>query len=99
MYLLFGEIVDETRINAEDTNGITFDSGEFIEKNHCCFVAFIEGKILQFSLKELEVMTWNEICDKRIGRLLPPFITKIQQKYSAYLQRQGLPAIPQEAIK
>lgn len=99
MYLLSGEIVDETRINANDKNSITFNSGEFIEKNHCCFVAFIKGKILQFSFKELEVRPWNEISDNRIGRLLPPFITKIQQKYSAYLQRQGLPSIPKEAIE
>lgn len=98
MYLLSGEIVDETKINTEDTNRITFESGEFIEKNYCCFVAFINGNILEFSFKELEVRSWNEISFQRIGRLLPPFITKIQQKYSAYLQRQGLPSIPKEAI-
>ena len=99
MYLLRGEILDETKINSEDTESITFDSGEFIENNHCCFIAFVNGSILQLSLKELKILPWNTIKDKRIGRLLPPFITRVQQKYSHYLQRQGLPSIPKEAIK
>lgn len=98
MYLLSGEIADETKINSEDTDRITFDSGEFIEKNHCCYIAFINGIIIQLSLKELKVLPWKTIKDKRIGRLLPPFITRIQQKYSSYIQRQGLPRIPKEAI-
>lgn len=99
MYLISGEVVDETKINAEDKNSITFDSGEFIEKKHCCYIAFVKGQILQFSLRELYIKPWNEIKDKRIGRLLPPHITRVQQKYSHYIQRQGLPSIPKEAIK
>lgn len=99
MYLLKGNVVDETTINSEDENRIQFDSGEFLEKNNNCYVAFVQGRILCFSLRELELKKWKEIKDKRKGRLLPPYITKIQQKYAAYLQRQGLPAIPIEAIK
>lgn len=100
MYLLSCEIVDEKKINADaDTEDrIVFESGEFVEKNNCCFIAFVNGNILQLSLKELTILPWNSIKEKRIGRLLPPYITKIQQKYSAYLQRQGLPRIPKEAI-
>ncbi len=100
MYLLSGKVVDETKIsNTQDTDHITFDSGEFIETNHCCYIAFINGIIIQLSLKELKILPWNSIKDKRIGRLLPPFITRVQQKYTNYLQRQGLPSIPKEAIK
>lgn len=99
MYLLEGEIVDETKINTDDKDCITFDSGEFIEKKHCCYVAFIQGKILQFNLRELSIFQWNGIKDNRIGRLLPPYITRVQQKYAHYLQRQGLPSIPKQAIK
>lgn len=98
MYLLSCKIVDETKINADIEDRIVFDSGEFIEKNNYCFIAFVKGNILQLSLKELTTLPWNDIKDKRIGRILPPYITKIQQKYSAYLQRQGLPRIPKEAI-
>ena len=98
MYLLRGEIVNEAQINAKEKNSITFDSGEFIEKKHCCYIAFVKGKILQFSLRELYIRSWNEIKDQRIGRLLPPYITRVQQKYAHYLQRQGLPSIPKQAI-
>lgn len=98
MYLLEGEIVDETKINADVKDHIIFDSGEFIEKKNCCFIAFIRGKIMQFNLRELNILKWNDIKEKRIGRLLPPYITRVQQKYAHYIQRQGLPSIPKQAI-
>lgn len=99
MYLLKGNAVDETKINTNDQDSIKFDSGEFFEKKNSCYVAFVQGNILCFSLREIELKKWKDIKNNRIGRLLPPYITKIQQKYAAYLQRQGLPSIPEEAIK
>ena len=35
---------------------------------------------------------------KRIGRILPPYITRIQQIVSAYIIREGLPAIPNDIL-
>ncbi len=98
LYLLKGTIINETNINRNQSNAIIFDSGAFIEKISSCYIAFIEGKIIEFKFKKLKIYKWNEIKDKRIGRLLYPYVTKVQQKYSFYLQRQGLPAIPKEAI-
>ena len=99
LYLLKGNIVDESRINSDVKKAIIFDSGEFIEKINLCYIAFIDGKIIELKLRDLQIKQWNDINSKRIGRLLPPYITKIQQKYSFYLQRQGLPAIPEAGIK
>ena len=99
LYLLKGSIVDETKINSKTDDEIVFSQGGFQEKVNNCFAAFIEGKILCFSLRKLAVKKWNDIKGNRCGRLLPPFITKIQQKYSSYIQRQGLPSIPDQAIK
>ena len=99
LYLLKGSVVDETKINSKTDDEIVFSQGEFQEKINKCYAAFVEGKILCFSLRKLTVKKWNDIKDCRCGRLLPPFITKIQQKYSSYIQRQGLPSIPKEAIK
>lgn len=99
MYLLKGDIVNEAKINSGDKDAILFDSGEFLEKKNCCYVAFVQGNILCFSLRDIEIMNWKDIKGKRIGRLLPPYITKIQQKYAAYLQRQGLPSVPEQAIR
>ena len=72
----------------------------FIEKSNKIFLPFIvSGKIIEFSLNEIVIMKWNSLKESRKGRLLPPYITRVQQQYSFYLQRQGLPAIPEKAIK
>lgn len=98
LFLLKGSIVDESKINSDSNDKIIFFQGEFQEKNNNCYVAFVNGKIFCFSLRKLSIKKWSEIKNNRQGRLLPPFITKIQQKYSAYIQRQGLPSIPKQAI-
>lgn len=99
LYLLKGNVLEEAKINSNTDDKIVFSQGEFQEKNNNCFVAFVDRKILCFSLRKLTIKKWNEIKTNRCGRLLPPYITKIQQKYSSYIQRQGLPRIPDEALK
>lgn len=102
LYLLKGDVIDEKKINSESEDEIKFSKGEFHEKINNCYVAFIDGKIIRFSLRKLTIKKWSGkegIKGSRCGRLLPPFITKIQQKYSSYIQRQGLPSIPEKAIE
>ncbi len=55
--------------------------------------------MVEIKFKELSQKQWKEIKDKRIGCLLPPFLTNLQMKYSAYLQRQGLPRLPVELFE
>jgi hypothetical protein len=57
-----------------------------------------DNKFIQFQLGDFSLEKYQDIRDKRIGRILPPFINKIQQKYGLYMQRQGLPRIPEEAV-
>jgi hypothetical protein len=57
-----------------------------------------EGNAIVFRFKNLEIKTWAEIKNKRIGRILPPYINRIQQRYALYLQRQGLPRTPSKAV-
>ncbi len=103
LYCIEGTVIDETMINStkeENKNKkITFDNG-FIEKTNELYLPFVDnGKILKFSLKNITTnKKWNDLKEKRLGRLLPPYITRVQQRYSFYLQRQGLPAIPEKAI-
>src|SRR3546814_19275093 len=47
-----------------------------------------------FDFKKLQIGTWEDWKTHRQGRLLPPFSTRLQQNYAAYLQRTGLPTIP-----
>jgi len=57
-----------------------------------------EGITVSFKFKTLWIKKWSEYKDKRIGRLLPPFMTRLQQRFSAYLQRPGLTRVPPEAL-
>lgn len=54
-----------------------------------------DGSTYDFRFKNFSVRKWSELKDSRVGRLLPPHIVRIQQRYSLYLQRLGLPRIPQ----
>ena len=56
------------------------------------------GKTIRFDFKKFEKKKFSEIKDNRVGRLIHPYITRIQQRYASYLQRQGLPRIPKEAV-
>ncbi|MDR0613316.1 MAG: hypothetical protein LBG45_07550 [Dysgonamonadaceae bacterium] len=58
-----------------------------------------DKKAIQFEFKLFTVEQFKDWKTYRIGTLLPPFITRLIQKYVAYMQRQGLPRIPEEAIK
>lgn len=58
----------------------------------------INDSIIEFKFKDLKIISLSDLGLPRFGRLLPPYITKIQQSYALYLQRQGLPPIPKEAI-
>jgi hypothetical protein len=57
-----------------------------------------DKKAIRFRLGKFSVKKYNELKENRIGTLLPPFITKLVQKYALYMKRQGLPRIPKEAI-
>lgn len=71
--------------------------GLFTDTEVCVTVFPIDHKTIRFELKEFSVIKFSEIKNYRIGRLLPPFITRLIQKYALYMQRQALPRIPNEA--
>jgi hypothetical protein len=57
------------------------------------------GKAIQFDFNQFTIVEFKDWKQYRIGTLLPPFITRLIQRFGTYLQRQGLPKIPKEAIK
>ena len=57
-----------------------------------------EGRSLRFDFTKFRVHKFSDLKECRIGRLLHPYLTRIQQRFGLYLQRQGLPRIPEEAI-
>ena len=60
--------------------------------------AVIDGKSILFNFKELSVVKYSEVKGKRVGRLLHPYMTRVQQRYALYVPRQALPRIPDAAV-
>jgi hypothetical protein len=74
--------------------------GLFIDKDSQFTIFPINnGNALRFEFKLFTTEKFQEWKQYRIGTLLPPFITRLVQKFVSYMQRQGLPRIPEEAIK
>lgn len=97
LYCLKGRVINEDEINTGE--GIIFNNGEFREKKTNAIVPCIDnGKIIEFLFQGFEIKKWNSLKDKRIGRLLPPYINRIQQQYALFFQRLGLPRTPEEAF-
>jgi hypothetical protein len=46
-----------------------------------------------FDFRVPAIQPWGDLKDRRIGRVLPPYITLIQQQHSAFLMNEGLPRV------
>jgi hypothetical protein len=95
LYFIKGNILSQS-----DEKEIYIEKyGNFTEREYESFVfSMINGKSYIFNFKDIITAYWKNYKDKRIGRLLPPYITRIQQRFSFYLQRQGLPRTPEIAV-
>lgn len=94
LYLLKG-----AKLATRDFSALNVERGNFSERDDEAIVfAMYDGASISFKLKDINVKKWSEIKNKRIGRLLSPFLTRVQQRYSSYLQRPGLPKIPKAAM-
>ena len=60
--------------------------------------AVVDGKSIVFNFKKLSVMKFSEVREQRVGRLLHPFLTRVQQRFALYVQRQALPRVPDAAV-
>ena len=59
----------------------------------------IEGKTVEVDFSKVCVRNMRRSERKeRIGRVMPPFLTRLQQLFSAYIVREGLPATPQSLL-
>jgi hypothetical protein len=95
LYLLEGSKLTQSQV------GRSYDAtyGVLRETDSLCIIfAMKDGVTISFAFKTLTIGTWGEWKDKRIGRLLPPFLTRLQQRYSDYFQRPGLTRIPEQAL-
>ena len=72
--------------------------GIFKEQHNLVIVGPVEGVFIRFFFRDMEIVDYENVKNQRIGRLLPPFITRVTQKYGLYIHRQGLPRIPKEIV-
>lgn len=78
---------------------MTIWRGEIIEKKTNAMVSCIADQyLLEFGFSSFKTLPKSELESesKRIGRLIPPYITRIQKSFSSYMIREGVPAIPEE---
>lgn len=75
-------------------NSIFFNRGEILEKKPEVIIACVAGeKAIKFQLDIIPV-NYNDLKTNREGRLLAPYITRVQQKCSQYIVREGVMPIP-----
>lgn len=94
VYLIRGTILEPNDIIKKFNS----QCGNFIEQSNTAIVGPVNSNFIEFRFKNIKIHDFKDIKDKRIGRIIPPFITHITQKYGLYVHRQGLPRIPSEII-
>lgn len=58
--------------------------------------ALFDGNPYYFSFGRARISSWEDAKPHRKGRLLPPFVTRVQQMHAAYLQSEGVPSVTSE---
>ena len=95
LYLLKGQKLSDNNLKKKYRK----EFGNFFEKdNEVIVFPIYDLKGFVFYFKDIINMKWGNIASHRIGRLQAPCVNKIQQKYSAYLQRQGIARTPHKAV-
>lgn len=96
LYCIEGRTMNPSELNqGYDTRG-----GYFQERvNQAIVFAAGEGRSVTFDFRKLRIDRFGARKDERIGRLLHPYMTRIQQRYALFLQRQGLPRVPPQAVQ
>ena len=94
-YLLKGSKITNAKIGER----LSPKYGNIIESDtESVIFGMTSGTTVSFQFGELLVEPSGGWMEHRIGRLLPPYLTRLQQRYSAYLQRPGLSRIPKAAL-
>ena len=93
LYCIEGTPISDKKLSGK------YNKGQFVEGISDGIVfAVIRGRSIWFAFRRLRVVTYGDLKEQRVGRLLHPYLTRIQQRYALFLQRQALPPVPREAI-
>ncbi|MXX62170.1 MAG: hypothetical protein F4112_05875 [Holophagales bacterium] len=93
LYCVVGRLMEENEVRRKYHKKY----GAFLETvNESIVFAVLEGRTLRFEFRDLRIEEFSEL--KRVGRLLHPYLTRVQQRYALFSQRQGLPRVPRAAV-
>lgn len=53
----------------------------------------LNGDPYKFTFGDARIEEWEAIKLRRVARLLPPYVTRVQQMHAAYIQSEGLPKV------
>ncbi|MGR3178441.1 MAG: hypothetical protein ACUZ8E_10335 [Candidatus Anammoxibacter sp.] len=98
LYLIEGECIGFPSSKNKLKSIFNIEGGNFKESISEAILFPIEESIIKFSFKNQINKSFRSLKSRRVGRVLPPYITRIQQRYALYLQREGIPRTPEEAI-
>jgi hypothetical protein len=100
IYLIPGTKISDTKVKEEFYKihkENKKEHGAIIPKVNEEILPFLDGKnFIRFRFKDLKIKEYSEMRDKKKCRLIPPFITHLQHRYSSFLGRYGIPKVPQE---
>ena len=90
--------VEGKRISKPKMRGL-YSNGQFLEKIFESVAFAVDGgSSLLFDFRKFRVKRYGEIRENRLGRILYPYVTRVQQRFALFTQRQALPRVPQEAL-
>jgi hypothetical protein len=58
-----------------------------------------DERAYKFDFRTLQTFSWSTIGRHRLGRLLPPYSTHLQQRHAAFLLNEGIPRVPHDLYK
>lgn len=94
------ELIDINNVFAAYKNDAFFNSGNIIGKRNEIFITCVRGnKAIKFNLNIEKVAKFNEMKESIIGRILPPYITQIQQNCASYIVREGIMPTPKQIFE
>jgi hypothetical protein len=93
MTLLEGNLMDITEFESKTKRERLRKGAEPTEE--IIWVLRVDGRPYRFKFKSWNIRTWGELKEDRLGRLLDPYVTLLQQRFALHFHRQGLPRIPE----
>lgn len=85
--------------NVKTKEAFQMDYGNFKENNNEAIVGPLFGKkFYRILFHSTTICEYEKMVDNKVGRILPPFIRHITERYGLYIQRQALPRIPLETF-